>query len=553
MRIGGVAESPQEHKESLRQQTALAKFGELALKSEDIDEILTEACHLAGEALSTDLAKVVEVQGDGETLLVRAGVGWKPDVVGQVRLKLEEGSSEGHALRTGEPVISPDIDQEERFHYPDFLKDNGVRAIANVIIIGGKNRPPYGILQVDSRTPRQFTEDDLTFLRSYANLIAAAVDRLRVLGEVRESNRTLEQRIAERTRDLEIAAAERTRAQEAVRQAHAMETVVQHLPFGAGLIGPSGQILLANPEFRRLLPRPLVPSVDREGRSEWVAFHPDGQRIAPEDYPAARALRGEVALNIDFLHADGVADERWRRVSGIPVHGDDGHVAAALAVIVDVDDEKRAAGRQELLTREVDHRAKNMLAVVQAALRLTQADDVGSFVRIIEGRVAALARAQMLLAADRWSGADLHHLLRGELAAFLDRKGSGPQIALRGPRITIPADATQPLSMAIHELATNATKYGALSSPEGLVSIEWLVEQEEDEFLRLQWVETGGPAPQDPPPRLGFGSRVLNGTLRKQLGGKVVMSWLATGLVCTIDLPLRSSITANDTEPLQAP
>ena len=192
-----------------------------------------------------------------------------------------------------------------------------------------------------------------------------------------------------------------------------------------------------------------------------------------------------------------------------------------------------------------------MLAVVQAALRLTQADDIGSFVRIIEGRVAALARAQMLLAADRWSGADLHHLLRGELAAFLDRKGSGPQITLRGPRITVPADATQPLSMAIHELATNATKYGALSSPEGLVSVEWKVEQAEDEFLRFYWTETGGPAPQDPPPRLGFGSRVLNGTLRKQLGGEVVMSWLATGLVCTIDLPLRPSTTAADVESYQ--
>ncbi|WP_458096378.1 HWE histidine kinase domain-containing protein [Roseomonas sp. WA12] len=536
---GGPAGQPGEHEALLRQQTALARFGELALKSEDTDEILTEACRLVAEALGTNLAKVVEVQDDRRTLLVRAGIGWKPGVVGQIRIPLQDESSEGHALKTGEPVISPDIDQETRFHYPDFLKENGVRAIANVLIIGGRDRPHYGILQVDSREPRQFTENDLSFLRSYANLLAAAVDRLRVLAEVRDVNRDLERRVADRTRELEAAAAERERAQEALRQAHAMETVVQHLPVGAGLIGPSGQILVANPEFRRLLPGPLVPSADRPSHGTWQATTEDGGPVPPMDYPAARALRGELALNMDFLHAGGPDGDRWRRVSGIPVRAEDGQVAAALAVIVDVDEEKRATERQALLTREVDHRAKNMLAVVQAALRLTRAEDVPGFVRAIEGRVAALARAQMLLAADRWSGADLLSLLRGELTAFLDRKGSGPQVTLTGPRLILPAEATQPLSMAIHELATNATKHGALSASTGQVAVEWEVRRGPVDTLELRWSETGGPPPEGPPTRHGFGSRVLNGTLRSQLGGSVSMSWLPTGLVCAIALPLR--------------
>lgn len=539
MNGGGPAGQPGEQDVLLRQQTALARFGELALKSEDIDEILTEACRLVGEALGTNMAKVVEVQEDRRTLLVRAGIGWKPGVVGEVTLQLQDESSEGHALKTGEPVISPDIDQERRFHYPDFLTDNGVRAIANVLIIGARDKPPYGILQVDSREPRQFTESDLDFLRGYANLIAAAVDRLQVLASIRDVNRELERRVADRTRELEAAAAERERAQEALRQAHAMEAVVRHLPVGAGLIGPSGQILVANPEFHRLLPGPAIPSADPAAGGEWRAVQPDGRPVAPQDYPAARALRGEVTLNMDFLHAGSPEGERWRRVSGIPVRGASGEVAAALAVIVDVDEEKRAAERQTLLTREVDHRAKNMLAVVQAALRLTRADDVAGFVHAIEGRVAALARAQMLLAADRWSGADLLSLLRGELTAFLDRKGSGPQVTLHGPRLSLPAEATQPLSMAIHELATNATKYGALSSSTGAVSVDWEVRRGPAETLALRWAETGGPAPESPPARHGFGSRVLNGTLRSQLGGSVSMSWLPSGLVCAIELPLR--------------
>ncbi len=179
------------HLKLLQQQTVLARFGELALKSDDLDEILTEACHLIGEALGTDLAKVMELQADGETLLVRAGVGWKPGVVGEVTIKVSDATSEGVALKTGEPMISPDIDQETRFRYPAFLTDNGVKAVANVLIIGGKDRQPFGILQIDSRSPREFTESDTEYLRTYANLLAAATDRFRIIEAMRSGEARL--------------------------------------------------------------------------------------------------------------------------------------------------------------------------------------------------------------------------------------------------------------------------------------------------------------------------------------------------------------------------
>ena len=174
-----------------RQQAALAKFGEHALTFDDLDEILTEACRRVGEALGTDPAKVMELQEDGETLLVRAGLGWRPDSVDEVILKAAEDSPEGHALRTGEPVISPDISQDTRFRYPSFLTERGIKALANVVIIGGKDRRPFGILQVHSREPCWFTEDDAVFLRSYANLLAAAVDRLRVIRDGRAGEERL--------------------------------------------------------------------------------------------------------------------------------------------------------------------------------------------------------------------------------------------------------------------------------------------------------------------------------------------------------------------------
>jgi signal transduction histidine kinase/CheY-like chemotaxis protein len=177
----------------LRQQAILAKFGEHALRSDNLDEILTEACRLVGEAFGTDLAKVVELREDGETLLVRAGIGWKPGVVGVAVIKVAENTSEGLSVKTGKPVISPDIETETRFEYPRFLTENGVRAVANVLIIGGRDRRPFGILQVDSREPRQFTDNDTTFLTGYANLVAAVVDRLRILDDLRQSEAQLRQ------------------------------------------------------------------------------------------------------------------------------------------------------------------------------------------------------------------------------------------------------------------------------------------------------------------------------------------------------------------------
>jgi signal transduction histidine kinase/ActR/RegA family two-component response regulator len=215
----------------LRHQTTLARFGELALNSDSLLEILTEACRLAGEALGTDLAKVVELEADGKTLRVRAGVGWDPHIIGRFTTMVEENTAEYHAFITGEPVISPDIRTETRFRFPEFLIEHGVRSAANVIIIGGQGKPPFGVLQIDSRVPREFTEADTLFLRSYANLVAAAVQRIRAVAEMRSM---LEGKVEERTRELveandklHVEAEERARIEETLRQSLKMEAVGQ--------------------------------------------------------------------------------------------------------------------------------------------------------------------------------------------------------------------------------------------------------------------------------------------------------------------------------------
>jgi two-component sensor histidine kinase len=212
-----------------------------------------------------------------------------------------------------------------------------------------------------------------------------------------------------------------------------------------------------------------------------------------------------------------------------------GRVIGVAAIFRDLRQRKAVEARQALLAREVDHRAKNALAVVQTMLRLTRADDVPSFARAVEGRVAALARAQTLLAEGRWDGADLHSMLRGELAPFL----AGQRADLDGPPVALPPGTAQPLAMAVHELATNAAKHGALSVPRGRVSVSWRVEGgTPGRVLRLRWAEAGGPPVAGPPAQRGFGSRVLDGTVRVQLGGAVSLAWVRTGLVCEVEAPL---------------
>ena len=161
----------------LRRERVLADFGDFALRSQDLDEVLTEGCRLIRRALGTDLGKVIEIEQERGTALVRAGIGWADGVVGKARIRLDERSSESYAIENGEPLISRNIQTEERFDFADFLKDAGVVSLVNVPIFlpGGE---PYGLLQVDCTEARDFTEHDIAFLRTYSTILGPVIDRL---------------------------------------------------------------------------------------------------------------------------------------------------------------------------------------------------------------------------------------------------------------------------------------------------------------------------------------------------------------------------------------
>lgn len=172
--------------EMVRRQEALARFGEAALRSDDVQEILTEACRLVAEALDVSFAKVLEIDRQTNEALVRAGYGWDAGVVGKVRLPLGERSSEAKAINTSRPLITRNIAEEERFEFPNFMREHGVVALVNVPVFvpGGE---PYGLLQVDSREPRDFGDEDIAFLATYATILGPVIDRLHKVSDLRQA------------------------------------------------------------------------------------------------------------------------------------------------------------------------------------------------------------------------------------------------------------------------------------------------------------------------------------------------------------------------------
>jgi PAS domain S-box-containing protein len=212
------------------------------------------------------------------------------------------------------------------------------------------------------------------------------------------------------------------------------------------------------------------------------------------------------------------------------------HIVRISGVTVDITERKEAEDRQALLAREVDHRARNALALVQSIVRLTRADTVKSYIAAIDGRIAALSRAHTLLAQSRWQGADLARLVDEELAAY--RMGDAQKVTATGPDVSIEPRTAQTLALALHELSTNAAKYGALSVMSGRVRLTWELHPDN---LILRWIESGGP-PALPPASPGFGLRVISASVERQLEGEARFEWHPEGLHCSLAVPRGENI-----------
>lgn len=252
-------------------------------------------------------------------------------------------------------------------------------------------------------------------------------------------------------------------------------------------------------------------------------LHPDDLEATSRAYAAAAdpATQGLYDVEYRTIGAeDGV--ERWVAAKGRGVFDDQGQCLRVVGTAIDITARKQAEAARDLLMREVDHRARNSLAIIQSVVRLTDAADPADFRHAIHGRIEAMARAQSTLAKTQWRGGTIAEVVRDELASSIS---AGARVRLAGGEIALPADHLQPLSMILHELVTNATKYGALSVREGVLEVSWA---SAPQGWSLSWEERGGP-PVTAPSRSGFGSRLM-ANLARQLDGQIVFDWDAAGL-----------------------
>ena len=227
-------------------------------------------------------------------------------------------------------------------------------------------------------------------------------------------------------------------------------------------------------------------------------------------------------------------DARWCLVTAAVTYDGNDKPQRVSGVTIDITDRKEAELKQALLAREVDHRARNALAVVQAIVRLGRAKTTDDYIVGVEGRVRALARSHELLSQSRWQGADIKRLIDEEFAPY--QIGGGSRARLSGPTIILPADKAQSVALIIHELTTNAAKYGALSGASGRVDLTW---QLHDGQLKIHWNESGGP-PVSAPTSKGFGTKIIEASLNRSRGDNAIFSWLEAGLCCEISLSLSS-------------
>ncbi len=336
-------------------------------------------------------------------------------------------------------------------------------------------------------------------------------------------NAELEQRVAARTADVEASAAQLRESEQRRSLALAASNMGswdwdlvnsdwmwdegQHRIFG---VEPGS--FTVTPEHVRTLLHP----------EDWEQFSSAMERMfkeggAYETEFRVRRPNGEIRWCAGTAAASVDAQKRVVRISG---------------VTVDITDRKLAEERQALLAREVDHRAKNALALVQAIVRMTKANSIDAYVTAVEGRIKALSRVHTVLSQSRWEGADLAGLVAEEIAPY--RISDQDRVQASGPEIVLQPAAAQTLALVLHELVTNAAKYGALSSQSGKVKLDWTSDGHSIDF---SWTENGGPETAKPA-TLGFGTRIVLASIERQLGGRVTFDWLPQGLKCLFSVPL---------------
>ena len=487
-----------------RQQQTIAELGELALREPEIQCVLDRAVEMIARTLEAQFCKVLELLPGREELLLRAGVGWSEGLVGHAIVGSARDSQAGYTLESDGPVVVEDLGRETRFSGPPLLTDHGVVSGMSCVIrcAGGT---PWGVLGTHTVERTAFTQHDLNFLVAAANVLGAAIDRRRSDEALRESEHRFRQ-IAENV----------------------------NVVFYVTDI-PERRVRYVSSAYTRLW------GLDREAlygdQSVWNdLIHAEDRAVVLDAY--ARFLDDGPPYDIEYRVILPDGDERWvHDRASVAARDEQGAITRITGLAEDVTDRKRNEDRMRTVLAELNHRVKNTLAVIQSIARQTirQAPDLEAFSRSFEQRLQSIASAHSLLTRTEWSGASLAEIVESEVRARAG--GFGDRSSVAGPPVTLRPKAALAMHMVVHELITNACKYGALKSGAGRLEIDWRVSPGAAPRLYLTWIERT-PHEVREPQQTGYGSRLIEQLVEYDLGGEIVRDFHPEGLRCTIEFPL---------------
>ena len=480
-----------------RQARIIADLGQKALATRDLGNFFDETCALLRLAFDCDYAKILKLDEDADEFVLVSGAGWHPGIVGAARVHGGRQSQAGYTLLVENAVLVTDLESEKRFNGPSLLTDHRVRSgISTIITVGGK---PWGVIGLHDRQQGAFTEEDLHILETASNTIAMTIMQM-----MREEFLTRERLI------LSLAMGVADLGLWTYDVARKDVTWDQQL---REIIGAqSGQI---KPTFEGFLEN--IAEDDRDRVREALA------RTESDGTPFDEEFR--------FFRPDGSMAWLLGKGERMSFSGR----SMVFGINKDITNRKLADENTTFMMRELDHRVKNVLAIILSIAQVTSrtSGSIDDFHASFSARIGAIARTHSLLATSRWAGTNLRALVEEEVV----RQASHNQVQIEGDQIAVSPVAAQAVSMLLHEMTTNALKYGALSTPDGSVDIAWQRDEETGHELIFKWHETGGP-PVERPTRRGFGSKVIDRIVKQQLGASADITWEPSGLNLTVSVPM---------------
>jgi PAS domain S-box-containing protein len=481
----------------------LHEISTLLIQEGNLDSLYNSILDAAMSLMSSDMASMQLLYPERSQLRLLAWKGFHPQSASFWEwVHLDSASTCGLALGAGCRVVVSDIETCDFMAGTadlDEYRRSDIRAVQSTPLVS-RSGQLLGMISTHWREPHQPTERALRRLDVLARQAADLIERSRTEAALRESNEQLRwlASIVECSND--------------AIYSRNLDGIITSWNTGAERVfGYTAEEAIGEPITI------LIPPDHLEEETVILERVKRGERI--EHWETVRQRKDGSLIAISLTVS--------------PVKNAQSKIIGMSKIARDITERKLNDERIATLAREAEHRTKNILAAVQATVNLSHSDTPDGLKRAIEGRIRALANAHSLFVESRWHGAELFSIATQELAPYVAKSVVRAQID--GPQVLLPPCTAQAIAVALHELATNAVKYGSLSVPKGKVEVTW--SHPEDGQLILRWVESGGP-PAEEPTRGGFGTSVIERMIREQLKGEMHLDWRAEGLACEIVLQI---------------